>query len=240
MLLQHHSESTAEKQTELLFSLLFTESKKTWDGIRNVSEKKNSTPTKLIYKNQEKVSNIKMAESLNDFFLSILDLLWNLKSPNNFQSYLGIPNSKSIFLEACTSAKFLKIIENMKSTKASGPNSISTNLLIEFSQYVVYPLASIINKSLKEGSFPSLNKEADVCPIHKKNEYQPISLPSISKIVELVIRNHLQILIWVLQTVFHQSCTLNRFEPLLITICFHVVFSSTLKKHLTLSIIKFF
>ena len=52
--------------------------------------------------------------------------------------------------------------------------------------------------SLKEGVFPSLNKEADVCPIHKKNEktkcenYRPISLLSnISKIFERVIYDRL-------------------------------------------------
>ena len=59
--------------------------KKTRDGIRNVinvSKKKNATPTKLIYKNQEKVPKVEIAESLSDFFLSILDLLWNLKSPS--------------------------------------------------------------------------------------------------------------------------------------------------------------
>ena len=40
--------------------------------------KKNSTPTKLIYKNKEKTNNIEMAESLNDFFV-IWDHLLNLK-----------------------------------------------------------------------------------------------------------------------------------------------------------------
>ena len=52
--------------------------------------------------------------------------------------------------------------------------------------------------SLKEGMFPSLNKEADVCPIHKKNDktkcenYRPISLlPNISKIFERVMYNRL-------------------------------------------------
>ena len=37
----------------------------------NVSTKKNSTPTKLIYKNKEKTNNIEMAESLNDVFVNI-------------------------------------------------------------------------------------------------------------------------------------------------------------------------
>ena len=82
----------------------------------------------------------------------------------------------------------------MKSSKASGPNSITTNVLIEFSQFLVNPSVSIINMSLKEGIFPSMNKEADVYPIHKKNEknkcenYRPISLlPNISKIFERVM-----------------------------------------------------
>ena len=84
----------------------------------NVSKKKNSTPTKLIYKNQEKVSNVEIAESLNDFFVNIGSSVESKipKSRNNLQSYLGIPNSKSIFLEPCTPAEILKIIENMKST----------------------------------------------------------------------------------------------------------------------------
>ena len=103
-----------------------------------------------------------------------------------------------------------------------GPNSISTNLLIEFSQYLVYPLASIINKSLKEGSFPSLNKEADTCPIHKKNEkgkcanYRPISLlPNISKIFERVMHNRLDNIlstsevIYKFQFGFHKQYSIN-------------------------------
>ena len=86
----------------------------------------------------------------------------------------------------------------MKSSKACGPNSISTNLLIEFSELLAPPLSCIINMSLQEGVFPSLNKEADVCPIHKNNEmtkcenYRPISLLSnISKIFERVMYSRL-------------------------------------------------
>ena len=56
----------------------------------------------------------------------------------------------------------------MTSSKSCGPNSIPTNLLIDFSEVLASPLSCIINMSLKEGVFPSLLKEADVCPIHKK------------------------------------------------------------------------
>ena len=177
--------------------------KKTWDGIRNlinVSKKKTSTPSKIIYKNEEKVTNIDIAESLNDFFVNIGSSVESKipQSKKDFQSYLGAENNKSIFLRPCTPTEVLLIVDNMKSTKACGPNSISTNLLIEFSQFLIPPLVYIINKSLREGLFPSLNKEADVCPIHKKNEkdrcenYRPISLlPNISKKIERVMYNRL-------------------------------------------------
>ena len=177
--------------------------KKTWDGIRNlinVSKKKNTSPTKLLYKNVVKVSNIDMAESLNEFFVNIGASV-EAKIPNSekhFSSFMGRVNDKSIFLQSCTPYEVLLIINNMKASKSCGPNSISTNLLIEFSNYLVQPLASIINLSLQQGLFPSLNKEADVCPIHKKNEkdkcenYRPISLLSnISKIFERIMYNRL-------------------------------------------------
>ena len=177
--------------------------KKTWDGIRNlinVSKKKNSSPTKLFYKNEEKVTNVTMAESLNDFFVNIGSSVEAKipKSPKHFYSFLGSPNNKSIFLKPCTPTGILEIINSMKSSKSCGPNSISTNLLIEFSQVLVYPLTSVINLSLTQGVFPSLNKYADVCPIHKKGEkhkcenYRPISLLSnISKIFERIMYSRL-------------------------------------------------
>ena len=69
-----------------------------------------------------------------------------------------------------------------------------TNLLREQVDTLVHPIMSIINMSLKEGIFPSLNKEASVCPIFKKGDkmkwenYRPISLLSnISKLFEKVV-----------------------------------------------------
>ena len=177
--------------------------KKTWDGIRNllnVSKKRNYTPTKLIYKNEEKVSNNDIAESFNDFFVNVGSTVEAKipKSKRCFTSYLKDANDKSLFLTPCTVIELLTIISNMEKSKSCGPNSISTSLLIEFSDQLVHPLFSIINMSLNEGVFPSLNKEADVCPIHKKNEktkcenYRPISLLSnISKIFERVIYTRL-------------------------------------------------
>ena len=144
----------------------------TWDGICNlinVSKKKKTTPRNLIYKNEEKLSNIDMAESLNDFFVNIGTSIEAkiLKAKESFSKYLKNSNDKSIFLSPCTPIEIMLIIKDMTS-QACGPSSISTNLLIDFSEVLVSPLSCIINMSLKEGVFPSLLKEADVFPIHKK------------------------------------------------------------------------
>ena len=156
-------------------------------------QKKTSSTRKLFSKDLEKVTNAEMAESLNDFFVNTRSSVEGKipKSNKHFSSCLGSENNKSIFFKPCTPTEIWTIINNMKSAKSCGPNSVSVNLLIEFSHILVHPLASIINLSLTQGVFPSLNREAAVCPIHKKGDkckcedHRPISfLPNISKIFE--------------------------------------------------------
>ena len=62
---------------------------------------------------------------------------------------------------------------------------------MEFLHFLVYPFVVLINMSFEEGVFPSLNKDADFCPIFKTidrnkcENYRPIS--NISKIFERVM-----------------------------------------------------
>ena len=86
-------------------------------------------------KTQERTSNIDMDESLNDFFVNIGASVEAKipQSKKHFSSYLVNPNNKSIFVNPCTEYELRMIIGSLKSSKACGPNSISTNLLIEFS-----------------------------------------------------------------------------------------------------------
>ena len=166
---------------------------KTWDGIRNlinVAKKKNTPLTKLIYKNKENTSNIEMAESQNDFFVNIGSSVEAKipKSKRSFVSYLGDSNHKSIFLQPCSPTEILLIINDMKSSKASRPNNITTNVLIEFSQFLVYPLVAIINMSLKDGIFPSMNTEADVCPIHKKMKKASVKIIDLFHFSQILVK----------------------------------------------------
>ena len=173
--------------------------KKTWDGIRNlinVSKKSSISINKIIHDNKTFTDNKSIAKTLNNYFVnigpSIEETIPQAKSP--FQNYLGERNPTSLALNPCNEEEITDIISKFGVSKASGPFSIPTQLLKEFSQQFSRPLSIIVNKSLQEGVFPQSLKNALVCAIYKKNEktscanYRPISLLSnIGKIFEKVM-----------------------------------------------------
>ena len=123
--------------------------KKTWDEFRNlinVSKKKTSLPTKIIYKNEQKNCNMDIANSFNDFFINIGKTIESniTQSKTSFKSFLKNANEKSIFLRPCDQIEVLLIINGLKSSKAPEPNSISSGILVEFSNFLIEPLTTII------------------------------------------------------------------------------------------------
>ncbi|MEW8548405.1 MAG: reverse transcriptase family protein, partial [Candidatus Thiodiazotropha sp.] len=87
---------------------------------------------------------------------------------------------------------------NLNISKASGPDLISPRLLKEGANVLAAPLCNIFNRSLVEKYFPKLWKNANVTPIHKKDDksspsnYRPISLLSqIGKVMERCVHKSL-------------------------------------------------
>ena len=170
--------------------------KKTWDGIRNlinVSKKSTTNINEIVHGDQTFTNNKSIAKALNDYFVNIGPSIEEKipKGKSSFQSYLGDQNPVALTLNPCDADEVADIISTFGTSKASGPYSIPTNLLKEFSQHFSEPISIIVNKSLQEGVFPQSLKIALVCAIFKKNDktkcenYRPISLLSnISKILE--------------------------------------------------------
>ena len=89
-------------------------------------------------------------------------------------------------------------ISNIKSSKATGPYSVPTDLLKFLKSYLSIPLEIIYNVSFSNGCVPDQLKIASVIPIHKKdsqtdlNNYRPISLLSVfNKILEKLMYKRL-------------------------------------------------
>ena len=143
-----------------------------------------------------------MAETINKFYINIGKTVEEKipKGNKTFLHYLVDRNAFNIILNPCTSEEIKKYISDMTVSKATGPNSIPTNLLKQFTDELIEPLVTIINKSLKEGIFPDILKFASVCPIYKKSDrtkcanYRPISLLSnLSKLFEKTMYNRIEL-----------------------------------------------
>ena len=88
-----------------------------------------------------------------------------------------------------------KVTKKLKRKKSLGTDGLTKQQLIIGADILVSPLTSIINQSIKQGSFPEVWKEALVTPVLKKGDasdvsnYRPLScLPVSSKVLVCVTR----------------------------------------------------
>ena len=154
----------------------------------------------LLIDNQLITSAKQISNHLNNFFTSITEKINRniAKAKKTHLSYLGPENKNTIFLAPTVPEDIEDLISSMKTNKASGPNSIPTNILKLFKKEFSKPLSDMINMSFNQGVFSNVLKIANVIPIHKKgekldcNNYKTISLLSnISKIFEKSMHIHL-------------------------------------------------
>ena len=90
----------------------------------------------------------------------------------------------------------MKLLSKLNIAKSTGHDNVGARFMKDGRNYIVTPLAYIINLSLKVGVFPDDMKIARVVPLYKKgninleSNYRPISiLPVVSKIIERVVHD---------------------------------------------------
>ena len=176
---------------------------KTWQGIKsiiNINKKNNKTINCLKVNGKEETDPFIISDSLNSFFTNIAKKIESKipQTDKHFSDYLLNPTENSFFLTPTTPDEVSKIIKNLSSRKALGPNSIPYNILKTFHKTISVPLSNIINTSFETGVHPESTKISNVIPTHKKgsnlesNNYRPISLISnISKIIEKLVHKRL-------------------------------------------------
>ena len=178
--------------------------KNAWKGIKtliNAGKRKENLPTSMLINNKITTDHKIISESFNNFFGSIAETTkQNIIDTNkHFSDYLNNPNNNSLFLKPTTENKIKGLISALDPQKATGPNSVPTNILKLISPTISKHLSNIINISFSTGVFPSALKEAYITPVHKKdsklniNNYRPISLLSnISKIIQKLMHSRIE------------------------------------------------
>lgn len=181
--------------------------KRFWETFRNITKSKinKSSEIKSLYINTSNSEVPKdMANFANTYFTSVGDtlakkILNNCRTTETDLANLTIPNlGHKIDKIETSSNEVMKIIDDLKSSKACGPDKISSNLLKIIKVYIALPIAFIANLSFKEGKFPHHLKHSIVILLHKNGDksqihnYRPVSLlNSVSKIIEKIVKNRI-------------------------------------------------
>ena len=117
---------------------------------------------------------------------------YNLKSVIQYYSSFAI--TTDFCLVGTTEKQVLKIMQDIKSSKAAGIDKLSGRFLKDGADILAKPVSALCNLSISRGVFPSACKVAKLKPIFKKGKktdpsnYRLISLLRvISKIIEKVV-----------------------------------------------------
>ena len=158
---------------------------KWWKAVKNLA---GYTPDKNVYSviiGDRILEGIDLANAINEAFVDVNKLMPPISDLDKVAGELP----RELYIPA---ALVQRRLEEVKSFKASGPDSIPNWLLKRFSMELATPVASIFNASISQALLPLQWKVADVIPIPKtnpvedlNNDFRPISLiATLSKILE--------------------------------------------------------
>ena len=185
------------------FTLHHNNTKKTWDGIKRLVSFKaqNKTcPSSILHNNNLIDSPSKIAETFNDYFVSIgIDIAKKItKAKKTHYDYLGNYFQECFYLNPTNEKEISLIIDKLDNNKSTGPNSIPVDILKYNKDIFSMIFSRIANLSFNHGIFPEALKIAKVVPIFKSgnsmecSNYRPISLLSVvSKILEKLVHKRI-------------------------------------------------
>ncbi|MCG8113671.1 MAG: reverse transcriptase domain-containing protein [Candidatus Thiodiazotropha taylori] len=165
---------------------------KTSKQLLNLGQSTHKIPT-LTMNHEIAETDLEKAQMLNSYFSSQTKVDDTSKPLPNLDPAQHVLESIII-----SGQDVLDVLKRLDVTKACGPDLISPRLLREGAEILARPYARLFNRSLIQGYFPPSWKEANLTPIHKKDEkslpsnYRPISLLSlVGKTMERCIHKHL-------------------------------------------------
>ena len=168
-----------------------------WKISKRILDGKSERTIPPLLENDNLVSeDDRKADIFNNYFASIASLDHSEPLPKlpdfQFLTDARIQNIQTSELEV------QRLLSKLNVHKSTGPDAIGNWVLKHCSSSLCKPLTALFNKSLSDGIFPSVWKQANVCPVFKKgsksdkSNYRPISLLSnMSKILEKIVYKRL-------------------------------------------------
>ena len=186
------------------FRNYFTENaqdiRKTWIGIKhiiNIRTMNKDQPSSILVDQRIETNPTKIAEEFNTYFSTIASKLQPNVHPGaqDFHNYLYNPVEQNFIFEPVDPEEMISIINSLENGKASGPNSIPSEIFKLIKANICHPLTELINMSFATGEYPDKLKVAKVVPVFKNkgdylqvSNYRPISLLSnINKVFEKLV-----------------------------------------------------
>lgn len=182
-------------------------SKALWQTINNERKATSHTNNQINLQLNGKLINdpYEIANHFNEFFATIAENTLQTNNSNTSTTYPDLPliTNQKLQFQPTTYEEVKKAIDTLKPKTSSGTDEISAKLVKRCKEELTVPLTDLINKSLQQGTFPTLLKTSKIYPKYKKGEqtepgsYRPISLIStFSKIFEKIVLtrllNHLE------------------------------------------------
>ena len=167
------------------------DSKPFWRYINGQRKDKHSIPP-LQASGNIAVSDKDKAEALNGQFSSVF-------TRDSFDSIpFQRPNCSRMADISVSTFGVEKLLKNLKTSKAMGPDNIHPWVLRELATDLAPMISHLFQHSITTGEVPKDWKKANVCPIFKKNDsslpsnYRPVSLTCICcKLLEHIISSNL-------------------------------------------------
>ena len=168
-----------------------------WEISKRILDEKSERTIPPLLENDNLISeDDKKADIFNNYFASIASLDYSKPLPKlpdfQFLTDVRIQHIQTSELEV------QRLLSHLNVHKSTGPGAIGNWVLKHCSTSLCKPLIAIFKKSLSDGTFPSIWKQANVCPVFKKGSksyktnYRPISLLSnMSKILEKIVYKRL-------------------------------------------------